>query len=62
MSKQDVLIVSAVYFQISFERYFGSIAQVAGGAVVLEGPRAPKGQDRHNSLPIAAPALSLSAH
>lgn len=35
MSKQDVLIASTVYFQISFERPFGSINQVAQGAVIL---------------------------
>lgn len=36
MSKQDVLIASTGYFQISFKRHFGYIDQVAQGAVILE--------------------------
>lgn len=55
MSKQDALIASTVYFQISFERPFGSIDQVAQGAVILGAeprPLAGCGQTHFPLLPL----------
>lgn len=54
MSKQDVLIASTVYFQISFERPFGSIDQVAQGAVILGAePRALAGDGQTHFPPLS---------
>lgn len=52
-----------VYFQISFERYFDSMDQVAGSAGILEEePHALTGQGSHTALPVAAPKSPSSPH
>lgn len=52
-----------VYFQISFERYFGSVDQVAGSAGILEEePHALTGQGRHITFPVTAPKFPPSPH
>lgn len=52
-----------IYFQISFERYFGSMDQVAGSAGISEEePHALTGQGRHIALPVIALRFSSSLH